>query len=124
MIKRTLLAWLMLLGVAQAQDPSGVSATKPALFTPLGCDTWQAITSGAAVALSAFAGGGIPQGATLVDIAPSVAVVLRDDGSAPTTTGPGIVVQPNTIFPYSGKLSALQFIAQSASGTIQTCFYK
>jgi|GEM_PF-4716286 len=92
-------------------------------YTPLGCRPWQAITTGAAVLLSAFSGG-IPAGATLVDIVPSVTVVMRDDGSAPTTVGPGIPIQTNTIYPYSGSLSAVQFIAQTTSGTISTCFYR
>lgn len=105
--------------IALCSSTSGKAAT----YTPLGCLPWQAITTGSAVALSAFSGG-IPAGATLVDIVPSVAVVLRDDGSAPTTAGPGIPIQPNTIYPYSGTLTAAQFIAQTTSGTIAACFYK
>lgn len=113
---------------ATAQPVQGVTggvavATKPGTFTPLGCSAWQAVTTGGAVALSAVAGG-IPAGATLVDIVPSVTVVMRDDGGAPTTAGPGIPIQTNTIYPYSGTLSAVQFIAQTTSGTISACFYR
>lgn len=92
-------------------------------YTPLGCRPWQAITTASPVLLSAFSGG-IPAGATLVDIVPSVTVVMRDDGSAPTVAGPGIPIQTNTIYPYSGTLSAVQFIAQTTSGTISVCFYR
>lgn len=95
-------------------------ANKP-IYTPLGCTAWQAVTTGSAVALSAAP---IPAGATLVDIVPSTTIVLRDDGSAPTSAGPGIPIQANTIYPYSGTIGAVQFIAQSASGTVSACFYK
>lgn len=98
-------------------------SSKPSTFTPLGCRAWQAITTASPVLLSAVSGG-IPAGATLVDIVPSVTVVMRDDGSAPTTAGPGIPIQTNTIYPYSGTLSAVQFIAQTTSGTISACFYR
>lgn len=113
---------MLLPGLACAQGV-GPSGTKPAAFIPLGCTTWQAVTNGASVLLSAVSGG-IPAGATLVDIVPSVAVILRDDGSAPTPTGPGLPIQTNTIFPYSGTLSAVQFIAQTTSGTVSACFYR
>jgi hypothetical protein len=97
--------------------------SKSGSYTPLGCPAWQAVTTGAAVALSSVAGG-IPAGATLVDIVPSVGVVMRDDGSAPGTTGPGMPIQASTIYPYSGTLAAVQFISQTASGTVATCFYR
>lgn len=114
---------ILVSGAAQAQVPGGVTATKPAMFTPMGCRAWLAVTTGSAVSLSAVAGG-VPLGATLADIVASVGVVMRDDGSAPAAAGPGIPIQANTIYSYSGALSAVQFIAQTTAGTIQTCFYK
>jgi hypothetical protein len=102
---------------------NGAFPTASPTYTPLGCPPWLNVNTGSAVLLSSVAGG-IPAGATLVDIVPSVAVVMRDDGSAPGVAGPGIPVQALTIYPYSANLAALQFIAQTASGTIATCFYK
>jgi hypothetical protein len=94
------------------------------IFTPLGCPAWLAVTSGSAVLLSSVVGG-IPIGATLVAIVPTVGIVLRDDGSAPTTAGPGVVIAAGMYFPSSvTPLSQLQFIAQTAAGTIATCFYR
>jgi hypothetical protein len=93
-------------------------------FTPLGCPAWLAVTSGSAVSLSSVVGG-IPAGATLVAIVPSVGIVLRDDGSAPTTAGPGVVIAAGMYFPSSiTPLSNIQAIAQTASGFLTTCFYK
>lgn len=119
---RVLLTCLALLALA-SPSRAAVTVTTPATFQPLGCLPWQAITTASPVALSAFSGG-IPANATLVDIVPSVTIVMRDDGSAPTTAGPGIPIQTNTIYPYSGTLSTVQFIAQSGSGTISVCFYR
>lgn len=92
-------------------------------FTPLGCAPWQAVTTSSSVLLSSFPGG-IPTGTTLVDIVPSVSVILRDDGSPPTSSGPGIPIAAGAMYPYSGNLTAAQFIAQSLSGTIAVCFFR
>lgn len=109
---------------ASPTTPCPVAAlTKNGAYTPLGCTAWQTVTNGSAVALSAVVGG-IPAGSTLVDLVPTVAIVFRDDGSAPTSTGPGIPIQTDTIYPYSGTLAAVQFIATSTSGSVAACFYK
>jgi hypothetical protein len=103
---------------------NGAFPTASPTYTPLGCRAWLAVTTGSAVLLSSVAGG-IPAGATLVDIAPSVTVVMRDDGSAPGVAGPGIPLAAGSVFyPYSGNLATVQFIAQTTTGTIATCFYK
>lgn len=97
----------------------------PGVYVPLGCPAWQAITTTSAIGFGAFAGG-ISAGATLVNFVPSVAIVLRDDGGAPTAAGPGVPIPAGSFqFYYANAgLSGVQFIAQSASGTIAACFYK
>ena len=91
-------------------------------FTPLGCANWLAVTSATPVLLSNVAGG-IPAGATLVGIVPTVGVVMRDDGGVPTVAGPGNIIAAGMYFPSSvTPLSNIQFIAQTTSGFITTCF--
>jgi hypothetical protein len=97
---------------------------KTGTFTPLGCPPWQAVTTTAPVALSAFAGG-IPTGATLAEITTSVAIVKRDDGGPPGTAGPGSMIAAGMVYPASvTPLSQLQFIAQTANGVIAVCFFR
>jgi hypothetical protein len=102
----------------------GTVTTKSSIWTPLGCPNWLPVTSGSAVLLSNVVGG-IPTGATLVAIVPTVGIVLNDFGVAPTTTGPGVVIAAGMYFPSSvTPLSNIQIIAQSGSGFLATCFYR
>ena len=116
-----LLSCKMSLAATLGGNGAATQSVSPYIYTPLGCTAWQSVTTGSAILLSAVT---IPTGATVVDLVPTVAIVLRDDGSAPTATGPGILIQPYTIYPYSGKLSAAQFISQSSSGSVAACFYR
>lgn len=97
--------------------PSGGSPPTPYTYTPLGC---QQITSlGSATGFSS-----IPTGATLVSMTiEGQPVRMRDDGTAPTTAI-GLLLSVGGPWPYSGSLSALQFIQTAASATIDGCFYK
>lgn len=94
--------------------------TKPGTFTALG---YCQLTSLSAATLLSSCAGGIPAGATVAQISVETAAVrYRDDGVAPTTT----VGMPAPIgsFQYSGPLSALQFIAQTAGSVVDVSFYK
>lgn len=65
-----------------------------------------------------------PAGATIAQISVETAGVrYRDDGIAPTATV-GMPVAAGTSFQYAGPLTAIQFIAQSGSPTIDVLYYK
>lgn len=66
----------------------------------------------------------VPSGAKLAEICVATADVrYRDDGTDPTSTV-GMPVSAGTCFPYAGPLSAVKFIAQSGSPTINVSYYK
>ena len=80
------------------------------------------VTSGAAVSLTPPAGGK----ATIAQICVETATVrYRDDGVAPTSST-GMPVAGGTTpscFQYAGPLSQIQFIAVSATATIDVLYY-
>jgi hypothetical protein len=85
-------------------------------YVPLG---YQQITS-----LSSAAGLAIPTGATAALVAvEGAAVRYRDDGSAPTATV-GMPLAVGQTFFYSGTLSRIQFIEQSASASVSVSYYR
>lgn len=95
--------------------PLAVGQT-PGTQTPLG---YQQITS-----LSSAATLTVPNGATVAYVTVSgQAVRWRDDGTAPTATV-GVPVAVGAQLVYSGSLSAIQFIQQAASATIDVVYYK
>ena len=64
-----------------------------------------------------------PTGATIAQICVETAAVrYRDDGIAPTASV-GIPLAAGWCGPYAGPLSAIQFIAQSGSPTIDVSYY-
>jgi hypothetical protein len=64
-----------------------------------------------------------PTGATIAQICVETAPVrYRDDGIAPTASV-GIPLAAGWCGPYAGPLSAIQFIAQSGSPTIDVSYY-
>ena len=64
-----------------------------------------------------------PTGATISQICVETAPVrYRDDGIAPTASV-GIPLAAGWCGPYAGPLSAIQFIAQSGSPTIDVSYY-
>jgi len=64
-----------------------------------------------------------PTGATIAQICVETAPVrYRDDGIAPTALV-GIPLAAGWCGPYAGPLSAIQFIAQSGSPTIDVSYY-
>jgi hypothetical protein len=64
-----------------------------------------------------------PTGATIAQICVETAPVrYRDDGIAPTVSV-GIPLAAGWCGPYAGPLSAIQFIAQSGSPTIDVSYY-
>lgn len=86
-----------------------------ASVTPLG---YQQITS-LATAQSLT----VPAGATIALISIEGAPIrYRDDGVAPTATV-GMPLLAGQAFQYSGTLSAIQFIQQSASATLDVLYY-
>jgi hypothetical protein len=79
------------------------------------------VTTGSAVALT------VPTKATIAQICVETAQVrYRDDGTAPTASV-GMPVTPGSTSPscfqYAGPLSQLQFIAVSATATIDVLYY-
>jgi hypothetical protein len=65
----------------------------------------------------------VPTGATVAFIAVSTqAVRYRDDGTAPTATV-GMPVPAGSQLMYSGSLSAVRFIQQTATATLDISYY-
>lgn len=66
----------------------------------------------------------IPEGARAAIIeAESQAVRWRDDGTSPTATV-GMPLASGADFLYTGKLSKLKFIEQTASAKLNVCYYR
>lgn len=87
------------------------------VWTPLGC--YQITSLGSAAGLPT-----IPSGTKLVSISvESQAVRMRDDGTAPTSTV-GLLLPVGGPWPYSGTLTAIEFIQTAASATIDYCTYR
>lgn len=86
-------------------------------YTPLG---YQQITS-----LSAAQSLTVPTGATMAMItAEAQAVRFRDDGTSPTATV-GLPLAVGLLpFQYSGNLSAIKFIEQTASAKLNVVYYR
>ena len=113
------LAWIIIVllcagGVAAAQQAAYV-------YTPLGFQALT-ITSGSASNLT------IPTGSAprLVEICMEANQMrYRDDGTAPETTlGTLVTYSLTPCFPYSGSISAIQFIAVSTSLTLDALYYR
>ena len=65
-----------------------------------------------------------PTGASIAEICVETAGIrYRDDGTAPTALV-GLPVAAGTCWAYAGPLSAIQFIAQTGSPTIDVSYYK
>ncbi|HTW34171.1 MAG TPA: hypothetical protein VMD53_06110 [Rhizomicrobium sp.] len=87
-------------------------------YTPLGCQQITSLSS--AVGFSS-----IPAGATLASISVEGQTVrYRDDGTAPTASVGTPLPAGLTAWPYSGSLSAIQFIQVAPSATLDVCFYQ
>lgn len=85
-------------------------------YVPLG---YQQITT-----LSAAANLTVPVGATIAIIeVETQAVRWRDDGTAPTSTVGTPIAVAGTL-EYSGTLSAIQFIEQTASAKLNVSYYR
>lgn len=66
----------------------------------------------------------VPLGASTIYVcAETQAVRYRDDGVAPTAST-GIPIASGSCIWYSGPLSAIQFIAQTGSPTIDVAYYR
>jgi hypothetical protein len=94
----------------------GGGSSAPYVYTPLG---YQQITSlGTAQSLT------VPGTATVAFITvEGAAVRWRDDGTAPTASI-GMPVGTGVQITYSGTLSAIQFIQQAASATLNISYFK
>ncbi len=65
----------------------------------------------------------VPSGASIAEICAEGGVRYRDDGTAPTATV-GMPVPSGTCFAYSGPLSAIQFISESGTVSIDVSYYR
>jgi len=88
------------------------------LKTTTVCLGYQQITS-----LSASAALTVPTGATLaLIVAETQAVRWRDDGTAPTASV-GMPLATGVSLSYDGDLTAVRFIQQTASATLNVSYY-
>lgn len=87
------------------------------VYTPLGC--YQITSMVTAQNLPT-----VPAGATLISLSvENAAVRLRDDGTAPTASI-GLLLPIGGPWPYSGSLTAVQFIQVTGGAIIDYCSYK
>lgn len=88
------------------------------LKTTTQCLGYQQITS-----LSASTALTVPTGATMaLIIAETQDVRWRDDGTAPTASV-GMPLATGVSLSYDGDLRAIRFIQQTASATLNVCYY-
>ena len=100
-----------------ASLPSAAYADPPNRQTPLGYQQISAFST--AQALTA------PSGATFAVISVETqAVRYRDDGTAPTASAGMPIAVGAAPFVYTGSLSAIQFIPQTGSATLDIAYYK
>lgn len=106
---------------ALAQSGNGLQFV-PLSYCRLTVDTAATFSSCPATALNSA--GGIPKGATRAYITTETqAVRYRDDGTAPTATiGMPLAVAQTLV--YSGTLSKIQFISQTAGAVVNVLFYR
>lgn len=84
--------------------------------TPLGYQ--QLSVAGTAVGLT------VPTGATMAIITVSGQIVrYRDDGTVPTASV-GMPLAVGSIFNYASALSAIQFIAEASTATLDILYYQ
>lgn len=111
-MRRAIVALLLMAGVAFAQTP------------PRAYLGYQQITSLSASTALTVPTGGDGQVATLVVIrVETQGVRWRDDGTAPTSSV-GMPLTAGDTFTYSGDLSRLRFIEQTASAKINATYYR
>ena len=104
---------------AAVMAASPVCADPPVRMVPLG---YQQISSPAAATSLT-----VPSGATIAVITVETqAVRYRDDGVAPTAAigVPLAVTGSESAFVYTGSLSAIQFIQQTAGAVIDIAYYR
>jgi hypothetical protein len=112
---------LWLAAIVLALAPTLAQAQGVGSWQPLGCAPLPSMAS--AVFLNTIAGG-IPNGATLVDIQVTTQNVnYRDDGVAPTATTGLTIFAGSPWLPYYGALQNLQLIQVAATATGYVCFY-
>lgn len=115
------------LALAAALIASPAAADSGLRFTPLGyC---QLTTLASSVSIQTCANWSSVSGATRVVITPETqAVRYRDDKSAGAPVAPtatvGMPLAVGQTFEYSGTISALLFIEQTASAKVNLVFYK
>lgn len=121
----------LLFGIVALVLAAGAAVAQQAayVYTPLAFVS-TTVTSAAAVGLgTAGAVGSLPTSAFNARVVQlcidSNQVRYRDDGTAPTTsTGMPWVQSLTPCFPYSGNLTAIQFIAVSTSTTLSVSYYR
>lgn len=108
--------------VASLLALSAAKADPSTRYVPLGYCQLTSLAS--ATALSACSGG-IPTGATMFDlICETQAIRYRDDNVAPTATIGQPLAVGVLLNKYSGTLSQVQLIQQTASATCDILFYR
>lgn len=113
---RSLLVMVALLGGLIVPATTPAKSEVGFIYIPL---SYQQITS-----LSASTALTVPAQATMALISvEGAAIRYRDDGTAPTASV-GMPVAVGQAFQYTGTLSAIRIIQQSASATINVIYYK
>lgn len=107
-------AAILLSSMAAANADSGIRRV-PCGYQQLAVDTAKSLTIPAAC-------GEAPSLAVIRTEAQ--AVRYRDDGTAPTTTVGMPIAIADPPLEYQGRISALQFIAQTSGGIVDVLFYK
>lgn len=112
---KKILTLLLLLVAFPAGAQNGLT------YLPLGYCQLTSLTASTGLASCAS---GIPNNATLAILSvEGAAIRWRDDGTAPTSSV-GQPVKVDQAYSYSGTLSALRIIQQSASATVNVSFYR
>ena len=104
---------MLLIAVPAAAQQKG----SPSYLSPAGYQQYTSLASATPLT-------NVPAGSTMALICAEVAGVRwRDDGTNPTASV-GQPVGAGQCFSYSGNFSAIKFIQQSASATLDVSYYK
>ena len=109
-------AGLCLVGPARADSPLR--------YVPLGYCQITVLTAAVSLVTASCSSGAVPSNASMAIITTETqGVRWRDDGTAPTATI-GMPLAAGGSMSYSGTFSAIQFIQQSATATLDVAFYR
>lgn len=116
---KKLILFIILILLASTNACARTSVLDVTSLIPLGCEQETSLSSS-----TLLSGGSIPTGATIVLLqAQDQNVRWRDDGTEPTITE-GIRLLSDESIMYNGKLNAIRLIEETASATVNVCYYK